>query len=507
MRPKNQAFPALSPKSLVNHVVAANTDFALDLYGRLAKENEGKNLFFSPYSVFNGLMIVAEGARGETAAQMGKVLRFPEAARRTGDEARLIPWNIAHVHAGIVTLNEQFNDANKPAPKEVEDKIATLRRELQAIKERAKEPKGESWWDLARKSREIASELNAVLSTVNPYEVRVVNAIWGDRAYPFKQSYLDTVSKYCGAGSVFPVDFRNDFEGARRRINAWADEHTHNRIKDLIAIDTIDEKVRERVCLILTSAIYFRGRWADEFDASRTKDDDFTLAGGQKVSVSMMHHYATRVAGYAAFNADGTTFGTPEWLPEWSGEQPQKQEQLYPDEHGFMMLELPYQGDELSMVVIVPQASDGLARVEKMLTSVNLQAWISKLQKRKVEVFLPKFKFDREYRMRGPLKAMGMLRAFDDTPFPDGAQFEAMCESTDSMRTLHIDQVLHKAFVAVNEKDTEAAAATAIPMPPPKNGDTHFKPTFRTDRPFIFLIRDKTTGNILFIGRMMDPRA
>ena len=196
---------------------------------------------------------------------------------------------------------------------------------------------------------------------------------------------------------------------------------------------------------------------------------------------------------YAAFNADGTLFDTPLRIPFDVHEA-----RFYPDAQGFTMLEMPYKGRGLSMVVLVPQAADGPSALEKSLTAANLQTWIGKLQKRKTNVFLPRFKLETNYEMKGTLQALGMTRAFNRGE----AEFEGMCASADPNLKLFIDTVIHKAFVEVNEKGTEAAAATVIGMmggsARPK--DKPFTPTFRADKPFVFLIRDKATGSILFLG-------
>ena len=143
-----------------------------------------------------------------------------------------------------------------------------------------------------------------------------------------------------------------------------------------------------------------------------------------------------------------------------------------------------------------------------MITVQNLQAWIGGLQKREVDVFMPKFKLETNYEMNRTLQAMGMVRAFKYAAEPNGAQFDGMCASPDPEHKLYISKVLHKAFVEVNEKGTEAAAATAVLMPPPSRPlMVPFTPTFRADQPFLFLIRDRQTGCILFLGRMMNPWA
>ena len=442
----NHLLAAEAEKAPVGHAITATSDFALDLYGRLAKENPGKNLFFSPYSMSSALAMTAEGARGETAAQMGKVLRFPEAARHVGDDAQLIPWNVELIHTGMAALNGRLNAA---VPKD-------------------------------------------------QYELRVANALWGEKTYPFRQSYLDTINKYYQTGGVFPVDFIGDPEGNRKRINAWVEKQTQERIKDLIPQGAIDGLTR----LVLTNAIYFKGQWAEPFSERDTKPDDFTLADGTRLPVPMMHHGWMIMANYAAINSDGTSFDSPKMYSPGKTDE----KKLYPDERGFQILELPYRGEKLSMVLIVPRAADGLASLEKMMTAENLHGWIGKLQKRSVHGFVPKFKLETCYLMNETLKAMGMVRAFK-LPGPDGAQFDGMCASPDPGYKLYISDVLHKAFVEVNEKGTEAAAATAVLMPgAADHADmAPFTPTFRADKPFVFLIRDRQTGCILFLGRMMNP--
>ena len=421
------------------HAVAASGDFALDLYGQLARENAGKNLFFSPYSMASALAMTAEGARGETAAEMGKVLRFPEAARRIGDDAQLLPWNTSLIHTGMAKLNARF-----------QSKADT------------------------------------------PYEISVANALYGEQTFPFSPDYVATIGKFYGTGAVVPVDFKNLPEPSRLLINAWAEEKTRGRIKDLVPPGAVTGLTR----LALLNAIYFKGDWAVPFDATQTKEEDFHVAGGAKIAVQMMHNAKISGSKYAAFKADGTPFQTPAMISGNEGPAA-----LYPGKGGFQVAELPYKGEDLAMVIVVPQDADGLAAVEKQLTTANLQAWLSKLEARIMDVSLPKFRIETDYQMNDPLKALGMRLAFDDRQ----ANFDGLVAAGSA--DLCISDVLHKAFVEVTEKGTEAAAATAVlkptsarvPQPWP------FTPAIRADRPFLFAIRDVKTGTLLFLGRMTDP--
>src|SRR6516164_3029637 len=181
-------------------VVKSNSDFALGLYGRLRDDHAGKNLFFSPYSVSSALAMVAEGARGETAEQVGKALRFPAAARRGGDEAKLLPWDMAQVHTGMAALNDHFRAGSRGAPRAVREEIEALRKDLQAANQSAAElaraGKFAEQAKAARQSQALAAELNKLQSEYGQYELRVANALWGEKTYPFQQSYVDTIHKY-----------------------------------------------------------------------------------------------------------------------------------------------------------------------------------------------------------------------------------------------------------------------------------------------------------------------
>jgi serine protease inhibitor len=494
----NAAEPVKAP---VNPAVTANDDFAVDLYRQIVKENAGKNVFFSPYSMSVALAMTAEGARGETALQMGQVLRYPAELRRPAAPGETTPWDLTGIHRGMATLIERFNAA-KPVPKEVLEKIARLREQLKEANAKADELQKARKFieaqEAAQKSQKLAGELNKLLAQVDQYELRVANALWAEKTYPFQNSYLETIRTHYGTGAAFPVDFVHDFEGVRQRINGWVEEQTRNRIKNLIPPKAVDENTR----LVLTNAIHFKGEWADPFDSRLTKEQPFFLARGTSL-VPLMHAQGVKSVRYAAFNSDGTPFDTP---PRISFND--KEEKFYPDRKGFVALEIPYKGDELAMVVLVPRAEDGLASLEKLLTSGNLRTWMGKLQQRAANVFLPRFKLETDYKMGPTLQSLGMVRAFVDPREPNGAQFDGMSLSRNPANKLYITKVLHKAFVEVNEKGTEAAAATAVIMARPTSAVSTrpFVPTVRADRPFVFLIRDRKTGCVLFLGRVIDPK-
>jgi serine protease inhibitor len=488
------AEPARAEKAEANPAATANNDFAFDLYKRLAASEADKPLFFSPYSISTALAIVAEGARGETADEMGKVLRFPAGLRRPGER----PWDVGPLHAGLAALSKQFEAANKPAPKPILDKLATLREELAQANE-AVRTKGDRKARL--EARRLAKEINALQDQIDRYEVRVANALWAEKTYPFKQSYLDTISKYYGTQGAYPVDFKREPDAVRKRINAWVEKQTRDKIKDLIPPGAIDPLTR----LVVTNAIYFKGAWLAPFHKAQTKDRPFTLKGGKKLDVPTMHGYP-KGARYAAFEKDGSFFDTPLRMERGTTDF----SKFYPGADGFEALELPYKGGELSMVVLAPRSPDGLPALEKMLSGANLQAWAGKLNRRPVDVYLPKLKMDASFDLGEVLKALGMKRAFIIPGGPKGAQFDGMSDSDSPADKLYVWKVLHKAFVEVNEKGTEAAAATAVILKTKKAKKpvetVPFTPTFKADRPFVFLIRDQRSGTVLFLGRVLNPK-
>jgi len=407
-------------------------------------------------------------------------------------------------------LIERLNREHDPATRQVRQQIDSLRKELAEANRQAaalrKDGKVDESNRFARQSQDLAGRLNPLLTQVDQFELRVANAVWVEKSYPVSQQYIDTLARFYKTGGVFSLDFRNDFEASRRQINSWVDAQTAHQISELLPAGLLPPDDRDRLRMVLTNAIYFKGEWSQVFSADQTKEEDFLFFDGSKAPIPMMHHGNLGAAGYGAFNGDGTFFKTPTELPrDAQAQQPPR----YPDDSGFTLLEMPYKGGDLSMTIFVPRAADGLAGLEKLLTPENLIGWLETLQTRTVNTFVPRFKLEASYEMANFLRSLGMARAFVDPTLPGGAQFDGMCESRDPTRMLYIGKVLHQARVEVTEKGTEAAAATAvITMPPPNMipETVPFTPVFRADRPFAFVIRDRKTASILFMGRVTDPR-
>lgn len=290
-------------------------------------------------------------------------------------------------------------------------------------------------------------------------ELSVANRLWGQEGHPFLAPFL-AVTRDCYRAPLAQVDFIEQAEAARQAINRWIEENTRNRIKDLIEPGLLGPDTR----LVLTNAIYFKGDWAKPFKRQATHPGPFFTGCGREVKTPLM-------------NQTGNF--------------------RYLKEEGFAALELPYKGDDLSMILFLPDRKEGLPAFERTFTaSAALQA-TEKLRRqfsREIWITLPRFEMAYQCQLSEALIAMGMPRAFD----PDRADLSGMTEAAD----LFVDAVIHKAFVKVDEEGSEAAAATAAALGT-LSGDS--PPTFRADHPFLFLIRDERTGSILFMGRVVDP--
>jgi serpin B len=254
------------------------------------------------------------------------------------------------------------------------------------------------------------------------------------------------------------VDFRQP-EITRNTINDWVKEKTNQKIKELFRPGSIDPQLR----MVLTNAIYFKGNWAQPFDKSATQQKPF-YTKDKEIPVQMM--YRRGVSHYAQNNE-------------------------------LQILEKPYLGNYLSMVILLPKERGAFAELEKSLTAETLNEWSHFLMEQEVEVYLPRFKMDAIYDMIPSLKSMGMKNAFDSK----AADFTGITAKTGQ---LWLNMVVHCAYVKVDEEGTEAAAATGMMggfgAPPPAS-------IFRANHPFVFLIRDQRTDSILFMGRVMEPQS
>jgi serpin B len=292
-----------------------------------------------------------------------------------------------------------------------------------------------------------------------PMQVNIVNALWAEKTYTFSPDFLDTLAANYGAG-VNLLDFLNAPDPSRLAINAWVAEQTNNKIQDLLPQGSVVASTK----LVLTDAVYFNAAWGSPFDANNTGDGSFTLLDGSSVTAKFMR---------SDFYGLPATQGT-----------------------NFVAASLPYADDNLSLVVVVPDAGQ-FSQVESSLDANTLGTLVAGLTNQVVSVALPRFKVETGTSLNDLLKALGMTSAFTQGI----ADFSGM----DGTQNLFIWEVMHKAFIDVAERGTEAAAATAVVM----NGDASAPPApqlvLTADRPFLYFLRDKPTGAILFMGRVLDP--
>lgn len=295
----------------------------------------------------------------------------------------------------------------------------------------------------------------ALASDGTPFKLNIANAIWLQDGLSFQMDFLDTLALNYGVGLNL-MDFNANAEGSRQEINEWVEIKTEEKIKDLLP----EGSITPDTVAVLTNAIYFNASWKDQFP-EETASSTFTLTDGTEISVPMMEH----LVGYNHI-----------------------------ERADFHALEMPYDGEEVSMVILLPKTGT-VNDLELALTATELDAALSGLEAKMVQLAFPKFKFETPLPLSEHLKAMGM-----EVAFSGAADFSGMIDGGG----LAITDVLHKAMIDVNEKGTEAAAATAVIV-----GETSVPQAdidLRVDRPFLFFIRDIETGAILFAGRVVDPR-
>lgn len=304
---------------------------------------------------------------------------------------------------------------------------------------------------------QLTEQWKAASKDEQPLQLNIANAVWAQQDYPFLDEFLDTLALNYGAG-VRLADFVNKSESVRKEINSWVSDRTNEKIKDLIPQGVLDAMTR----MVLVNAIYFKADWQTQFDPNSTYKAPFTLPDGTQVQVDMM------MEGMHG-------------LPFTHGD-------------GYQVVELPYEGGTAAMDILIPDVGN-FQSFESEMDAQFLAAILNNLQPTSIELGLPKFTYTSQFSLSDPLTAMGMNTAFD----PGQADFSGMTGTRD----LYISEVIHKAFVAVDEDGTEAAAATAVIME--LSAAPMFDVRLIIDRPFIFLIRDLPSGQILFLGRVLNP--
>jgi serpin B len=304
---------------------------------------------------------------------------------------------------------------------------------------------------LATRTSDVVGQDGKKLSVL----LATANALWPQRDYPFATPFLDLLAAHYGAG-LHVVDYQGELEQSRRTINEWVSDQTAKKIPELIPKDALDALTR----LVLTNAVYLKASWAQPFEPSATADHSFVRLDRSTVTASFMHQ--TESLGYAKGS-------------------------------GWRMVELPFAGDKLAMDVIVPDTGRFDAVAESLARGTS--TFFERVERQSVQLALPKFRFRTQADLVDTLAALGLTDLFE----PDRADLSAMTTA----ERLYVSGVLHEAFIDVNEKGTEAAAATAIVIRATAASATPLVLT--VDRPFIFVLRDLETKSVLFLGRVLDP--
>jgi len=295
------------------------------------------------------------------------------------------------------------------------------------------------------------------------YTLRSANALWAEKSYSFLPSFTGIARQYYSA-EVTNLDFKNTPEESRSTINQWVEQKTENKISNLLPSGSIDSLTR----LVITNAVYFKGTWIQPFKKVLTQEADFHTGTGTSVKVPMMEN-----TGYGTYT--------------------------YAETGSVQYIELPYihnSTNALSMIVILPRGDD-LKPAEAFLKKNTLSALQGSASSQRVDLYFPKFRMETGYLLPEKLSRIGMPTEF----IPGSADFSGM----DGTNDLYISAVYHKAFIDVNEEGTEAAAAMGVFGSGMPESTSPPVPVFRADHPFVFLIEDKETGTILFVGRVLNP--
>lgn len=408
--PPRDADPGSTPdveSEALQQLVLGTNGFTVDLYRRLTDAAPAENCVASPLSVSLALGMTYAGARGETREQMRDALRY-----RLDD---------ADLHDAYATLQHRLDDRDE-----------TVETEGTRYEE-GDDPV--------------------------PFELSIVNALWGQSTFPFASAFLDTVDAHYGGG-LREVDFEADPDAARSTINDWVAGQTNDRVPELLPPDAVTAMTR----LVLTNAVYFRANWQYPFDEDATEQHTFTALDGDGHDVPLMQEQR-----------------------EW----------LHAEVDGAQAVELPYLGEDVSMLVVLPPDGEFEA-YERDFDGATLSTLVETLEPREGTVRLPRFEFDSGFRLGDALQQLGMTDAFA----PQDANFSGMV-AEDATRQLAVDEVYHDTFLKVDETGTEAAAATGVVVVEVSAPLSPFE--FVADRPFLFAIRDRPTDTVLFLGRAVDP--
>ncbi|XP_071341834.1 serpin peptidase inhibitor, clade B (ovalbumin), member 1, like 3 isoform X2 [Trachinotus anak] len=436
----------------------ANTTFSLALLNKLSDSDKTANVFFSPFSISSALAMVMLGAAGNTATQMSEVLCFTETQQLS--------------QADVPQQMKMHSTMQSPMQSQIQTRIQMQTQIQRSSRLPQYLLKVFSGCSQCLKPQDCQDDVHSgfaqLLSELNkpdaPYALSVANRLYGEQSYQFVEGFLAETKKHYNT-ELESVNFQSSPEEARVNINSWVEKQTQDKIKDLLTQDMVDGLSR----LVLVNAIYFKGNWNKRFEEDSTVDAQFRINKNDTKPVKMM--------------CQSSKFSLAT-IPEANCQ----------------ILEMPYKGKDLSMLIFLPSEIEddtmGLEKLEKGLTYENFVEWTRPdlMGQSEVEVKLPRFKMEETYDLNEVLKNMGMVDAFDVTK----SDFSGMSPTND----LVLSKVAHKAFVEVNEEGTEAAAATAAAM---TERSAMIPATFTADHPFLFFIRHNPSMSVLFAGRFCSP--
>ncbi|KAJ4925474.1 hypothetical protein JOQ06_018204 [Pogonophryne albipinna] len=437
------------PTSAPSKISKANTTFALDLFKKLSDADKTANIFYSPFSISSALAMVMLGTGGNTSTQMSEVLCFTETQK---------PKELGAT--SLQSPKQSQMQSQMQTQMKIQEQMQKISRLPQYLRKMCPQPEKDED-DVHAVFSKLLSEL---IKDDAPYALSLANRLYGEQSYQFVERFLEETKTYYSA-ELESVDFKASAEAVRVNINSWVEGQTQGKIKDVLAEGVVDNMTT----LVLVNAIYFKGKWDKQFKEGSTVDAPFKMNKNDSKSVKMMQEKSTfLITSITEFNCQ--------------------------------ILEMPYKGKDLSMLIFLPNEIEdettGLEKLEKELTYEKFVEWTHSdmMSETEVEVRLPRFKMEESCDLKDILISMGMVDAFDVRM----SDFSGMSPAND----LVLSKVVHKAFVEVNEEGTEAAAATAgmlterallVPF------------TFIADHPFLFFIRHNVTKSVLFAGRYCSP--
>ncbi|XP_061613411.1 leukocyte elastase inhibitor-like [Phyllopteryx taeniolatus] len=432
-----------------NPQTKANAGFSVVLFKKLGEKDKTANIFFSPFSISSALAMAMLGARGNTATQMSEVLCFTKAKQPTEEKQEGMMMQ-SPMQMQIKTreqMRKQFEQSTRLP---------------QYLRKVLKRVEGED--DVHAHFQRLLPEFN---KTNTGYALSLANRLYVEQTYPVNEEFLGETRKYYQA-ELESLDFKKNEEVARKKINSWVEEKTQGKIKDLI-----NKKLKKEVIMVLVNAIYFKGKWNQQFNEDLTREAPFKINKNATKPVEMMSQNSR-------FNY------------------------TFISEVNCQILEMPYEGKDVSMLIFLPNEIEddttGLEKLEQELTYEKMMTWTRSDNMElevEVQVGLPRFKMEVTYELGKVLVGMGMVDAFDENK----SDFSGISPAND----LALSKVIHKAFVEVNEEGTEAAAATALIMKITSRGPPKVPKTFIADHPFLFFIRHNPSNTILFAGQYTSP--